>query len=210
MSKNITRRRFLVLGGGAGLSAFLGSAYVVSACPLSDTGVCVGPCTAYIDRVGDGLCDRAYADRAGAQAIAQAPGAEGTMAADRTALTRCPLGLVNDPYPGECQHYVDQDGDGICDLSIPQAVGQAPVPDADNAGRASPPPATPQPQSGVACPFGIVNDPYPGECRRYVDRNGDGICDLSEPGSGLDAPQSAPEGEEDGPRRRRGWGNGRR
>ena len=30
------------------------------------------------------------------------------------------------------------------------------------------------------CPYGLVNDPYPGECRRYADANGDGICDLSQ------------------------------
>lgn len=29
----------------------------------------------------------------------------------------CPYGLVNDPYPGQCSHYIDGDGDGICDLS---------------------------------------------------------------------------------------------
>jgi len=31
------------------------------------------------------------------------------------------------------------------------------------------------------CPKGLVNDPFPGECRRYEDTNGDGICDLSQP-----------------------------
>ncbi|XRO75311.1 hypothetical protein ACO3TA_00045 [Methanocaldococcus sp. 28A] len=31
------------------------------------------------------------------------------------------------------------------------------------------------------CPFGIVNDPYPGKCGRYIDTNHDGICDHSEP-----------------------------
>jgi len=31
------------------------------------------------------------------------------------------------------------------------------------------------------CPFGLENDPYPGECPRYVDTNGDGICDHSQP-----------------------------
>ena len=38
----------------------------------------------------------------------------------------------------------------------------------------------------VRCPRGIVYDPYPGRCRLYVDRNGDGYCDYSEPieGSG--------------------------
>jgi hypothetical protein len=30
------------------------------------------------------------------------------------------------------------------------------------------------------CPKGLANDPYPGACRRYVDTDGDGICDLSQ------------------------------
>ncbi|MGZ7209489.1 MAG: hypothetical protein ACXVHV_06405 [Methanobacterium sp.] len=30
------------------------------------------------------------------------------------------------------------------------------------------------------CPYGLVNDPYPGQCPRYIDLNGDGICDLSQ------------------------------
>ena len=30
------------------------------------------------------------------------------------------------------------------------------------------------------CPRGLVNDPYPGICSRYVDTNGDDICDLSQ------------------------------
>lgn len=32
----------------------------------------------------------------------------------------------------------------------------------------------------VECPFGLVNDPYPGECARYIDLNQDGYCDLSQ------------------------------
>ncbi|MBN2006568.1 MAG: DUF4405 domain-containing protein [Anaerolineae bacterium] len=31
--------------------------------------------------------------------------------------TRCPHGLVNDPYPGRCHRYTDQNGNNICDLS---------------------------------------------------------------------------------------------
>lgn len=42
-------------------------------------------------------------------------------------------------------------------------------------------------QAGVACPRGIVNDPYPGRCRWYTDENGDGFCDYSAPGSGTNA-----------------------
>ena len=30
------------------------------------------------------------------------------------------------------------------------------------------------------CPFGEVNDAYPGNCSRYVDTDSDGICDLSQ------------------------------
>lgn len=32
----------------------------------------------------------------------------------------------------------------------------------------------------AGCPYGLVNDPYPGQCPRYIDANGDGICDLSQ------------------------------
>jgi hypothetical protein len=31
------------------------------------------------------------------------------------------------------------------------------------------------------CPFGVVNDPYPGLCGRYIDTDNDQICDLSQP-----------------------------
>lgn len=34
---------------------------------------------------------------------------------------------------------------------------------------------------GASCPYGLVNDPYPGQCPRFTDLNGDGICDLSQP-----------------------------
>lgn len=32
----------------------------------------------------------------------------------------------------------------------------------------------------TSCPYGMVNDPYPGQCPRYIDVTGDGICDLSQ------------------------------
>lgn len=39
------------------------------------------------------------------------------------------------------------------------------------------------------CPKGKVNDPYPGDCARYIDTDNNGICDHSEP---------APEDRESG------------
>lgn len=32
----------------------------------------------------------------------------------------------------------------------------------------------------TSCPYGMINDSYPGQCPRYIDINGDGICDLSQ------------------------------
>lgn len=31
------------------------------------------------------------------------------------------------------------------------------------------------------CPFGKINEPFPGTCGRYTDIDGDSICDLSQP-----------------------------
>lgn len=33
----------------------------------------------------------------------------------------------------------------------------------------------------VICPYGYVYDTWPGQCPRYVDSNGSGYCDYSEP-----------------------------
>lgn len=30
------------------------------------------------------------------------------------------------------------------------------------------------------CPFGEINDTYPGDCNRYIDTDNDGICDYSQ------------------------------
>ena len=32
---------------------------------------------------------------------------------------------------------------------------------------------------GARCPYNEITDPYPGLCRRYVDENGNGNCDLA-------------------------------
>jgi len=31
------------------------------------------------------------------------------------------------------------------------------------------------------CPKGLINDPYPGDCAKYIDTDNNGICDHSEP-----------------------------
>ena len=70
-------------------------------------------------------------------------------------------------------------------------------------GRAVSPTATPAAAQAVyvACPRGLVNDPYPGHCKLYRDSNNNGYCDWSVPGSGnvLAGPAGVPGG--DRPRR---------
>jgi len=34
------------------------------------------------------------------------------------------------------------------------------------------------------CPFGLTNDPFPGQCARYIDANKNAFCDLSQATSG--------------------------
>jgi hypothetical protein len=197
--KGITRRRFLILGGGTTLGALIGGAYVMSGCPLSDSGVCVGPCAADIDLDHDGVCDRIQ--RNGTEA-------DDAGVADTASAPRCPLGLREDPYPGQCKWYVDADGDGYCDLALgvdakadTEAEAQASV------GDETVPPLPEEAQDeAVACPFGLVNDPYPGQCKWYVDADGDGICDLSVPGSATAEDAPAPHVGRGGGRgqRRRG------
>jgi hypothetical protein len=75
--------------------------------------------------------------------------------------------------------YVDVDGDGICDLSQNHLQSAAAQPTAEQ--NAEAPAPTGKASVRTACPLGLVNDPYPGECKWYVDTNGNGICDLSEP-----------------------------
>ena len=60
-----------------------------------------------------------------------------------------------------------------------------------------------QQESGVACPFGLVNDPYPGRCKHYRDSNGDGFCDYSVEGSGSNLSASGDESFAEGFSRRR-------
>jgi len=87
---------------------------------------------------------------------------------------------------GPCSALLDADGNKLCDR-ISSAAAQALPAESDtqSTDAVSPtavPTATPATKrTTVSCPFGQVNDKYPGRCGRYVDRNGNKICDLSEP-----------------------------
>jgi len=135
----------------------ISAVFLTDDCPLSNTGVCTESCPAFVDLDGDGRCDR---EQAAPTLESQSPDAptKVTPPGDEPGLSNATAA------PDEA-------------TATPDAV--APVTTAT-------PPATETPGT-VACPFGQVNDPYPGQCKRYVDTNDNGICDLSEPGFG-DAP----------------------
>jgi len=108
---------------------------------------------------------------------------------------------------GPCSALLDADGNKLCDRISSTAVQALPAEsDTQPTDTSSPtatsllptaestptsittvqatavPTATPVTKRVVvACPHGQVNDKYPGRCGRYVDRNGNNICDLSEP-----------------------------
>jgi hypothetical protein len=47
------------------------------------------------------------------------------------------------------------------------------------------------------CPYGLVNDPYPGQCSRYIDGDGNGICDLSQTYSSTTTSQDSSDSSTD-------------
>ena len=132
-----------------------------------------------------------------------------------SAEASCPLGFINDPFPGECNRYVDKNGNGICDLSEvaeattvaapiaatietteaePAVATDAPTVEATEAASvaateaptAAPTEVPPEvvaetgntlQNNTVICSHGCS---YPGHCNRYIDTNGNNICDLTE------------------------------
>lgn len=61
------------------------------------------------------VAGKAVFDAASAEVSSTTFEASSTM---REGSVACPRGLVNDPYPGKCKHYVDTTGDGFCDYSV--------------------------------------------------------------------------------------------
>ena len=51
----------------------------------------------------------------------------GFMLVNVSASADCPYGLVEDPYPGECGLYINEDGDNLCDHSQKVLESSEPV-----------------------------------------------------------------------------------
>lgn len=90
-------------------------------------------------------------------------------------FSSCPLdtegaGLCTDP----CSAFIDLNGDNYCDRVSPTLSMSAGSVQSDAVGTA-------RLELPRTFPFGLTNDPYPGQYKLYIDTDGDGICVLSEP-----------------------------
>jgi len=182
-----TRRRLLaaIIPGLAAVSggvAFAG--YRQGGCPLSSAGYCVGPCTAFRDGDGDLVCDRiasvsvlpASACVTDCEDICEGSACVSDSSAADVAAADAPSG----GEPAQVDAVATQLPVVEMTEAEPTAVVEptrVPTPTATAEAVASPKRAV-----GM-CPFRLLNDPYPGRCRRYIDLDGNGICDYSEPPS---------------------------
>jgi len=117
------------------------------------------------------LANAAAATANGATPVEAAPAAgEPTVAVDATAPT---IAAVDGPEHTPTQPAATAVGPTPTGLQIAAPATMA-APDATVA-------PTPSPEGAVACRRGITYDPYPGRCRLYIDRDGDGFCDYSIP-----------------------------
>ncbi len=94
-------------------------------------------------------------------------------------------------YPGQCRRYIDQNSNGICDLSecgssvLPENTNQDTKVEYQGDGSETISESEPYPESTqtselecvVPCPSSCS---YPGQCGDYVDLNGNNLCDLGE------------------------------
>ena len=92
--KSTSRRRFLIIGCGA--VAALCAGCQGTATPIS---------TGQVEPDGESVATVL-------PSVTPLPEGDGVPE-----VTRCPKGLVNDPYPGKCRRYIDENYNGYCDLS---------------------------------------------------------------------------------------------
>ncbi len=90
-------------------------------------------------------------------------------------------------FPGECRRYIDQNGNGICDLTECQP-GEGGTANQSNSSQATEEQIqqsandaeiTYEIEEGcvVSCPSACA---YPGDCNDYIDNNENNLCDLGE------------------------------
>lgn len=119
--RTMSRRCFLLIGCGAVgavLLTIIGKSRQTQGDPLTTpTAVLSGDTAVTVFDVPEGTPSVTIAVVERVNPTSTPTTAPATVSAPQRAATRCPRGMVNDPYPGRCHHYVDKNGNGVCDLS---------------------------------------------------------------------------------------------
>ena len=108
--------------------------------------------------------------------------------ATATAAAACPYGYRYDAYPGQCYRFIDSNGSGYCDFSEPvvtvvtvpttaATTGAVPTAAATTTTQTNTAATTTEETRVILCDRGCS---APGQCGRFVDSDGTGVCDLSE------------------------------
>lgn len=109
----MTRRKFLLVCGCA-------TAALLSGC-INDDRTSTGEGAAEATQAAPGTQSAPATNAPTAAdptaAPTAAPPTADPTAAPTSVATRCPKGLINDPYPGRCRLYTDSNGNAICDYS---------------------------------------------------------------------------------------------
>ena len=100
--------------------------------------------------------------------------------ATTAAAAACPYGYRFDAYPGQCYRFIDSNGSGYCDYSEPLITTTTVTTNVSQTGSSAAAAATAtatEETRVVLCDRGCR---YPGQCGRFVDSDGTGVCDLTE------------------------------
>jgi hypothetical protein len=98
---------------------------------------------------------------------------------EATAAAACPYGYRFDAYPGQCYRFIDSNGSGYCDFSEPLITTTTVTTSVSQTDSAAPTvtATTTEETRVVLCDRGCR---APGQCGRFVDSDGTGVCDLTE------------------------------
>ena len=162
-TRQISRRRFLIAGCG-GLCLLLAGCGIeadLATCPYGEVNdPYPGRCHRYFDGDGDGICDLSQ--------VSGGAAADAAVAASSTPEATATTGPV-----------AADEGAEVTVTNTPEEAVTAEATATSAATATSQVTATAAAATRTLCPKGLVYDPYPGRCHRYVDKNGDGYCDLS-------------------------------
>ena len=100
--------------------------------------------------------------------------------ATTAAAAACPYGYRFDAYPGQCYRFIDSNGSGYCDYAEPLITTTTLTTNVSQTGSSAAAAATAtatEETRVVLCDRGCR---YPGQCGRFIDSDGTGVCDLTE------------------------------